>query len=295
MPQRNVILSTETVDGGTIPRREGSGVGPALVRSQFCPPHAPPTCEYAWLGRVGYHEARELQQRLARERAAGNRPDTLLLLEHPPVYTTGRRDASANLRLPPELLGALLVETDRGGDITFHGPGQLVAYPTIDLRAAQLGVVDYVRHLEEVVIRTLRSYRIESATECGLTGVWVHPTPESRARGSGIHPDPERASTPAFPNPPAKIAAIGVRVSRPGGAAGGWITTHGLALNVSVDLSWFERIVPCGIVDRGVTSIERLLVEAPLMAGVAARLAQQFGAVFGRSMIPDFAPPPIPV
>ena len=218
-----------------------------------------PICEYAWLGRVEYTDARELQQRLARERAAGERPDTLLLLEHPPVYTTGRRDASANLRRPPDLLGAPLVETDRGGDITFHGPGQLIAYPTIDLRAARLGVVDYVRGLEEVVIRTLRGYGIESGVECGLTGVWVGDE---------------------------KIAAIGVRVSRPGGASGGWITTHGLALNVSVDLSWFERIVPCGISDRGVTSIERLRGAAPPMDDVALRLAQQFGAVFGREMAP---------
>ena len=254
-----------------------------------------PTCEYAWLGRVGYEEARELQQRLARERAAGERPDTLLLLEHPPVYTTGRRDASANLRLPAELLGAPLIETDRGGDITFHGPGQLIAYPIIDLRAAHLGIVDYVRNLEEVIIRTLRTYGIEGGTECALTGVWVHPATESRARGSGIHPDPERASTLVFPNPPAKIAAIGVRVSRIGGAPGGWITTHGLALNVSVDLAWFDRIVPCGIAGRGVTSMQCLLGDAPKIEDIADRLAASFGEIFSRGMrsaevlVPDAA------
>lgn len=226
--------------------------------SERNPAESPP-CEYAWLGCVEYAEARELQQRLARERAAAERPDTLLLLEHSPVYTTGRRDASANLRIAPELLGAPLVETDRGGDITFHGPGQLVAYPTIDLRAARLGVVDYVRSLEEVIIRTLRDNGIESRTDFGLTGVWV---------GNE------------------KIAAIGVRVSRPGGAAGGWITTHGIALNVSVDLAWFDRIIPCGIADRGVTSMERLRGDAPALKDVAGRLAARFGEVFGCRMQP---------
>jgi len=229
----------------------------SVASASAVPTSQSPVCEYAWLGRVEYADARELQQRLARERAAGERPDTLLLLEHPPVYTTGRRDVSTNLRLPPELLGAPLIETDRGGDITFHGPGQLIAYATIDLRAARLGVVDYVRNLEEVIIRTLHTYGIEGGTECGLTGVWVGEQ---------------------------KIAAIGVRVSRPGGAAGGWITTHGLALNVSVDLAWFERIVPCGIADRGVTSIQRLLVEAPEIEAIADRLAASFGEVFSRRM-----------
>lgn len=216
-------------------------------------------CEYAWLGRVEYNEALALQRLLARERAAGVRSDILLLLEHPPVYTTGRRDANTNLRVPAGSLGAPLTETDRGGDITFHGPGQLIAYPIIDLRAARLGVVDYVRSLEEVIIRTLRGYGIESGVECGLTGVWV---------GS------------------AKIAAIGVRVSRPGGAPVGWVTTHGLAVNASVDLDWFTRIVPCGIAERGVTSMAMLLGEAPPLRDVGERLAGHFGAVFGRRMLP---------
>jgi len=220
------------------------------------------TCEYAWLGRVEYNDARQLQQHLASERAAGERPDSLLLLEHPPVYTTGRRDASAHLRTSEDLLGAPLVETDRGGDITFHGPGQLVAYPTIDLRAAGLSVVAYVRGLEDIVIRTLRSYDIDSTTECGMTGVWVEDQ---------------------------KIAAIGVRVSRPGGASGSWVTSHGLAVNVSVDLTWFESIVPCGIVDREVTSMVRLLGSAPALGDVSRRLAGEFGAVFGREMIVDRA------
>jgi lipoate-protein ligase B len=214
-------------------------------------------CEYRWLGTVEYSEAWDYQRDLARRRALGEAPDTLLLLEHPPVYTTGRRGPGANLRLPEAMLGAPLIVTDRGGDITFHGPGQLVAYPIIDLRAAGLSLVSYVRALEETIVRTLRGYGIEGGTECGLTGVWVG----------------ER-----------KIAAIGVRVGRPAGAAGGWVTCHGLALNVDVDLGWFERIVPCGIADRGVTSIQALTRKAPTLQAVGERLAGCFGEVFGRRM-----------
>jgi lipoyl(octanoyl) transferase len=217
-----------------------------------------PACEVHWLDVVDYEEAWLLQREVAAHRAAGDIPDTLLLLEHPSVYTTGKRNAEVNLRLPAETLGAPLIVSDRGGDITFHGPGQLVAYPIIDLRQAGLGVVTYVRNLEEVIMRTLRDYGIESGLECGLTGVWI---------GNE------------------KIAAIGVRVSRPGGAGVAWVTTHGLALNVDVDLEWFERIVPCGLAGRGVTSMEQLLGKAPPLPEVAARLAWQFGEVFGREML----------
>jgi len=214
-------------------------------------------CEVHQLGLVGYEEAWARQRELAGRRAAGEIPDTLLLLEHPPVYTTGKRSANTNLRLPAEMLGAPLVVSDRGGDITFHGPGQLVAYPIIDLQAARLGVVDYVRSLEEVIIRTLRDFGIDSALQCGLTGVWV---------GND------------------KIAAIGVRVSRPGGASGAWVTTHGVALNIDVDLAWFERIVPCGIADRGVTSMKEVLGQAPPLSEMADRLVTHFGVVFGREI-----------
>ena len=215
-----------------------------------------PVCEYAWLGTLEYGEAWELQRELAKLRALGELPDTLLLLEHPPVYTTGRRGAGANLRLPETMLGAALVETDRGGDITFHGPGQLIAYPVMDLREARLGVVDYVRRLEEVIIGTLGHYGIEASVNCGLTGVWVGEE---------------------------KVAAIGVRVGRPLGT-GGWVTTHGLALNVDVDLAWFRKIVPCGIADRGVTSMQELVGAAPPVEGIATVLARQFGEMFRREM-----------
>jgi lipoyl(octanoyl) transferase len=150
-----------------------------------------------------------------------------------------------------------LIETDRGGDITFHGPGQLIAYSIIDLRAAGLTVVSYVRALEETIMRTLRAYGIDGQTECGLTGVWAGE---------------------------AKIAAIGVRVGKPAGASGGWVTGHGFALNLDVDLAWFERIVPCGIADRGVTSIQALTGQAPAITDLAEQLAADFGSVFGRQM-----------
>jgi lipoyl(octanoyl) transferase len=214
-------------------------------------------CQYSWLGRVGYQDAWDLQKRLAIERAGGHVPDTLLLLEHPPVYTTGRRGPGDHLRLPEAELGAPLIVTDRGGDITFHGPGQLVAYVIMDLTAAGLGVAAYVRCLEEAIIRTLAGYGISATRECGLTGVWA-----------GAE----------------KIAAIGVRVSRPGGPASGWVTSHGLALNVDIDLGWFERIVPCGIAGRGVTSMQRLLARPPSLEDVADSLALQFGRLFRRQM-----------
>ncbi len=217
-------------------------------------------CDYAWLGRVEYLEAWEYQRELARRRARGEIPDTILLLEHPPVFTTGRRGPGANLRLPEEALGAPLIETDRGGDITFHGPGQLIAYPIVDLRAAALSVVTYVRALEEAVVRAVRTYGIEAHTECGLTGVWVSETGSSAK----------------------KIAAIGVRVGKPGGPSGGWVTTHGLALNATVDLEWFERIVPCGIGERGVASIESLTGESPRLEDVAEILREALGDVLGR-------------
>ncbi len=215
-----------------------------------------PPCRARWLGRVDYEEAWDLQRKLALRRAVGELEDTLLLLEHPPVYTSGRRSCGDRLRVPPEALGAPLLTVDRGGDITFHGPGQLVAYPIIGLGAQPRGVQAYVRGLEEVVIRTLAGYGIEAGRDEGLTGVWIGRE---------------------------KIAAIGVRVSRPGGAAGGWVSSHGLALNVNVDLDWFDRIVACGIADRGVTSMKRLGSGAPLLE-VAASLAREFGAVFNRDV-----------
>jgi len=216
-------------------------------------------CVARWLGRVDYREAWALQRDLAARRARGEITDTLLLLEHPPVYTTGRRTCDDRLLVPESALGAPLLAVDRGGDITFHGPGQLIAYPVIGLGARPRGVQRYVRGLEETIIRTLAAFGVAAGREEGLTGVW--------AGGD-------------------KIAAIGVRVSRPGGANGGWVTGHGLALNVSVDLAWFGRIVPCGIAGRGVTSMERLLGRTEPLEAVAGRLAEEFGRVFGLRIVP---------
>lgn len=222
-------------------------------------PDGRPSIRASWLGRVDYEVAWAMQRDLALRRARGDVQDTLLLLEHPPVYTTGRRSLSdGRLLVPREALGAPLLTVDRGGDITFHGPGQLVAYPIVGLGARPRGVQAYVRNLEETVIRTVATYGITSGREDGLTGVW--------AGGE-------------------KIAAIGVRVSRPGGAGGGWVASHGLALNVSVDLDWFRCILPCGIADRGVTSIERLTGSAPPLEDVAERLASEFASVFNRDVV----------
>jgi len=216
-------------------------------------------CRALWLGRAEYDQGWALQRDLALRRARGEIEDTLLLLEHPPVYTTGRRALPDRLLVPPESLGAPLLTVDRGGDITFHGPGQLVAYLIIGLEGQPRGVQAYVRGLEEVIIRTLAGYGIQAGRDEGLTGVWVGRD---------------------------KIAAIGVRVSRPGGAAGGWVTSHGLALNVSVDLDWFGRIIPCGVPGRGVTSMERVLAYDVPLTQVAESLAREFGVVFRREVAP---------
>jgi lipoyl(octanoyl) transferase len=147
-----------------------------------------PSCRALWLGRVDYDRAWALQRDLALRRARDEIDDTLLLLEHPPVYTTGRRAAGDQLLVPPQALGAPLLTVDRGGDVTFHGPGQLIAYPIVALERRTRGIQAYVRSLEEIVIRTLGRYGIDAGRERGLTGVWVGRD---------------------------KIAAIGVRVSRP--------------------------------------------------------------------------------
>lgn len=186
------------------------------------------------LGRVDYAAALELQQQLVEDRRAGRIDDTLLLLEHPPVITLGvkTRGQSSNVVASAEELaarGVAVHETGRGGDVTYHGPGQLVGYPIFDLRPDRCDVHRYVRDLEEAMIVALGELGVTAGRVPGLTGVWVGP------------PDREE-----------KIAAIGVRISR-------WITSHGFALNVAPDLAHFDLIVPCGIRHRGVTSLERVL------------------------------------
>ena len=213
------------------------------------------TFEVQRLGRVDYGAALELQARLVEERRSGTAGDRLLLLEHPPVITLGvkTRGKPTNILASPEALaaeGVSVFETGRGGDITYHGPGQLVGYPILDLRPDRCDVHRYVRDLEEVLIRALREFGIEGRRVPGLTGVWVGT--EGREE---------------------KIAAIGVRISR-------WITSHGFALNVATDLRHFRLIVPCGIADRGVTSIERVLGRPVAMPDVENAIVRAFDTVF---------------
>jgi lipoyl(octanoyl) transferase len=210
---------------------------------------ARPLC-VSWLGRVGYDEALALQREAVRARLAGDAPDRLLLLEHPDVVTIGRGGSARHVLLDADAarrLGVRIVEADRGGDVTYHGPGQLVGYPILALTEGRRDLHRYLRDLEGALIDTLAAYGVAAGRVEGRTGVW--------ADG-------------------AKIGAIGVRVTR-------WVTSHGFALNVSTDLDRFRWIVPCGIAGCRVTSLERLLGRrAPLaeVAGVAAeRLAARFG------------------
>lgn len=207
------------------------------------------------LGLVEYGAGLELQARLVEERRSGAIGDTLLLLEHPPVITLGvkTRGKQVNIVASPDVLaaeGVSVFETGRGGDITYHGPGQLVGYPIFDLRPDRCDVHRYVRDIEEALIIALREFGIEGGRRSGWTGVWVGP--EGREE---------------------KVAAIGVRISR-------WITSHGFALNVGTNLKHFQLIVPCGIADRGVTSIERLLGLSVPMPAVEDAVVRAFSQVF---------------
>ena len=209
------------------------------------------TIEVRRLGTIGYQAALDLQAQLVEQRKQGLIPDQLLLLEHPPVITLGvrtRNDRSHVLESEAALAakGVGLFETGRGGDVTYHGPGQLVGYPIVDLKPDRCDVHRYVRDLEEVLIRAVDAFGVRAGRIEGLTGIWVGDQ---------------------------KLAAIGVRISR-------WVTSHGFALNVNTDLSHFGLIVPCGITDKGVTSLERLLGHALPMDEVAETVARQFAALF---------------
>jgi lipoyl(octanoyl) transferase len=211
---------------------------------------APRVVEVRRLGRVSYGRGLEIQERLVAERQRGETGDVLLLLEHEPVFTLGRNARSENVLLPAELLrerGFDVYETGRGGDVTYHGPGQIVGYPILDLSPDRRDVHRYVRDLEEVMISTCASYGIDATRVAGLTGTWVGRE---------------------------KIGAIGVRISR-------WVTSHGFALNVSTDLAAFQLIVPCGIRDRGVTSLERLLGRKVPLDEAMDRVSAAFSDVFG--------------
>lgn len=229
-----------------------------------------------WLGRVRYAEAHALQERLVAARIAGAVGDTLLLLEHPPVITLGRSAESANVLLTEEQrqkLGVDLHATGRGGDVTFHGPGQLVAYPIFDLRPDRCDVRRYVRDLAQVMIRLAADHGVAAGLVPGdpkLVGVWVDLDDPARW-------DQDQAEAIGAGNMYGahigKIGAIGVRLSR-------WVTMHGFAFNVTTSLTSFDAIVPCGIKQHGVTSLEALGREAPSLPAVARRAAGHFAELF---------------
>lgn len=236
------------------------------------------TCQVRRLGLVPYLEAWALQKQLAAARAADSIPDTLLLLEHPHTYTFGRSGRAENLLLDEAqraARGVTVVWADRGGDITYHGPGQLVGYPILKLgmpdgknHFPRADYVGYVRQLEEVIIRALTRFGLVTGQLKGLTGVWVQPDVASRCP----------RCPPAARLAPTKIAAIGVKVDAHG------VSQHGFALNVAPDMSYFEGIVPCGVRDHGVISLADLLYDVPPMAEVMDEVAAQFGKVFGREV-----------
>jgi lipoyl(octanoyl) transferase len=284
------------------------------------------------LGRLDYGAGLRLQQKLVGLRKAGQVGDVLLLLEHTPVITLGRNAKAANVLASPELLaarGVEIYECDRGGDVTFHGPGQLVGYPIFDLRgfgrqpsaiscqfagdrsqvtgdrsqvtgprsqerpaAAQgvtphstrktLGAVDYVRRLEEVLIRTCADFGIPARRVAGMTGVWTEAQgPSTRAsslRSGALARDDKEESLSEDGRREAKIAAIGVHISRS-------VTSHGFALNVNTDLSFFDLIVPCGIAAKPVTSVEREVGPEVEMSAVAESVSRNFGGVFESQML----------
>jgi lipoate-protein ligase B len=209
-------------------------------------------CRAVWLGDMEYQEAYDLQLSLVEKVHSGQEPNTLLMLEHPHVYTRGRLSKESDVLLPEKELaakGVAVHETDRGGQVTYHGPGQLVVYPIVNLKDWG-GPVKYVRALEQVVIATLAEMGITANCESGNTGVWT---------GQG------------------KIAAIGVKISR-------GIAFHGLSLNVNTDLAYYQHIIPCGIADRPVTSMASILGEPVDMELVRYGLVYQFGREFGWRM-----------
>lgn len=235
-------------------------------------------CEVRQLGVIGYQQAHELQQRLAGEIAAGRRPATLLLLEHPHTFTFGRRGKSENLLWSePELetRGVQVFWTDRGGDVTYHGPGQLVGYPLLSLgaidregRVPQADFVGYLRRLETVLIRAVASLGLATARRSGLTGVWVQPDVASRCP----HCPPAARKTPS------KLASIGVKIDSRG------ITRHGFALNVAPDMRYWDGIVACDLPATPMISLTDLLEPAPSVERVSSAIVDQFGAVFGYAM-----------
>jgi lipoyl(octanoyl) transferase len=223
------------------------------------------TCLTIDIGLIGYAEAYALQKRIVAARKADAIEDVLLLCQHPHVITQGRNGKREHLLASENVLrqkGVEFYETSRGGDITYHGPGQIVGYPILHLATIRRDVVWYVRMLEEVMIRASGDFSVLATREAGKTGVWVAA---------------EKELTQRAPRGTEKLGAIGVHISR-------WVTSHGFAYNVSTDLRFFDLIVPCGIAGRKATSLEKLLGRGVDSREVAARLAQHFGEVFSLDM-----------
>ncbi len=245
--------------------------------------------QYLYLGRMGYGEALQLQAELEEARHQGQVDNVLLLLEHPPVLTLGRNAHRSNVLASDEFQasrGITLHDINRGGDVTYHGPGQLVGYPIFDLRSlhnsngSRLGPVDFVRMMEEALIRVCGVYGIAAGRISGLTGVWCGFDPQPQ--------DSSRALRSAGPVPggESKIAAIGVHVSR-------GITSHGFAFNIATDLRDFKLIIPCGITDHSVTSLKNEIQaqksarqrQVPTLEAAADEVAGQFGQDFGQQVL----------
>jgi len=208
------------------------------------------------LGRMGYAQALRLQEQLHEARVAGHLGDTLLLLEHEPVITWGRAGKKEHLQTPGDLLQELGIEihdTGRGGDVTFHGPGQLVAYPIIDLKPHRCDVRRYVRDLEETMIQTALDLGLQAHRREGLNGAWIGDR---------------------------KLGSVGVRISR-------WVTMHGVALNVSTDLSYFRHIVPCGIANCEMTSLSRELGHPVALPAIEDAFAKHFARIFDSQLTDD--------
>ena len=243
------------------------------------------------LGTVDYGTGLRLQQQLVALRKEEKIGDVLLLLEHAPVITLGRNAKAANVVASPEVLkkrGVELFECDRGGDVTFHGPGQIVGYPIFDLRGfaepdgkrKTLGVVEFVRRLEDVLMRTCADFTIPTKRVPGLTGVWTDAGSDDARVGTGALARPGESKTglaaaevSARPFPESKLAAIGVHVSR-------FVTSHGFALNVNTDLGFFHLIIPCGIPSKPVTSMQQQLGRPLDLNAVAESISRNVGVVF---------------
>ncbi len=226
------------------------------------------------LGLIGYAEAYALQRRIVDARKADAIEDVLLLCEHPHVITQGRNGKREHLLAGEQVLrqkGVSFYETSRGGDITYHGPGQIVGYPILNLGAIRRDVVWYVRMLEEVMIRASDDFGVVAAREPGKTGVWVAPG-EKLTQSA-----PSAQRSQGGESATEKLGAIGVHISR-------WVTSHGFAYNVSTDLRFFDLIIPCGIADRKATSLEKLLGRAVDCREVVTGLMKRFGGVFGLNM-----------